>query len=215
MKLPAMARLLGATTEEAESVLHEISETGIGDVQTNQDGTISIICRRTQRDWEAAEKRHSTLSEAGKRGAAKRHKPDDGHPTRQANGHPIERPIAIQKPEARSQNNIPPTAREAEDIPDDLLTEDQSASQAHTAGIPEDFAKYVFPDWHSRGGKDGSGVKVPWAGYCKKRWNRESQEWIAGTHRGKQSQGGKKNGTDRQRTSGNLNSTAGSSIKHL
>lgn len=111
----------------------------------------------------------------------------------------------------------PPPARAAE-VPDELLTEGQAMTQAHTAGVPEDFARYVFPDWESRGGKDGAGVKTPWAGYVKKRWNREQQEWTAGTHRGKQKGRNEKDTRseiDRDRHRTGIKTTAGDGLRSL
>lgn len=75
--------------------------------------------------------------------------------------------------------------RGREDTPDEILTEPQALEQSRNAGVSEDFARWIFQDWHCRGGKDAGGVKVSWAGYAKKRWNRERIEWEAGTHKGK------------------------------
>lgn len=56
-------------------------------------------------------------------------------------------------------------------------------AQAWNAGVPEDFASYVFDDWFSREGKDGAGVKTTFPALAKKRWNRESQAWKDGSHK--------------------------------
>lgn len=121
--------------------------------------------------------------------------------------------------EIEIEDNTPPPPARGPEVPDELLTEGQAMTQAHTAGVPEDFARYVFPDWESRGGKDGAGVKTPWAGYVKKRWNREQQEWTAGTHRGKQKGGenGKHRPTelDRDRSRTGISSTAGHGLRSL
>lgn len=66
----------------------------------------------------------------------------------------------------------------------EVLTLIQAISQGVLAGIPEDFARYVHDDWHSREGKDGAGVKCDFIRHAKKRWNREGQEWQAGKHKG-------------------------------
>lgn len=66
----------------------------------------------------------------------------------------------------------------------ELLTKEEALAQAFNAGVPKDFALYVYDDWASRGGKDGAGVACDFAALCKKRWNRERPEWERGTHRG-------------------------------
>jgi len=139
MKLPAIARLLGATLEEAEKAICEISETQIGDVKNNEDGTITIICRRAKRDWESADTRHSSLSEAGSKGAAKRWKKPDS----QANSHPIERPMAIQKLEARS-HIIPPTPKAKTPKPDRIPT---TESAKRIASL---FARRLTTAWSEK-----------------------------------------------------------------
>lgn len=125
-------------------------------------------------------------------------------------------------PEKRREEYIntspTPHAREAQE-PGELLTEAQAAQQAHNAGVPDDYARYVFPDWQARGGRDGAGVLTAWAAYVKKRWGRERPEWESGTHRGKQKSGGNPHGSDRntdgQRAGSNLHSTAGATIRRL
>lgn len=73
----------------------------------------------------------------------------------------------------------------------EILTQQQAVTQAHNAGVPEDFAVYVFADWESRGGRDGSGQLVPWPRYIKKRWNRECPDWESGSHKGNRPNGKK------------------------
>ena len=51
-------------------------------------------------------------------------------------------------------------------------------------GIPEPFAKWVYDDWSTRGGKDANSNIVSWLPYVTKRWARESMEWRSGTHKG-------------------------------
>jgi hypothetical protein len=65
-----------------------------------------------------------------------------------------------------------------------VADEEQAMTQLVTAGVPENFGRYIFADWESRGGKDASGVAVAWIKYAKKRWNREGQEWQARSHKG-------------------------------
>lgn len=69
--------------------------------------------------------------------------------------------------------------------PQEIPTEQEALDQTATAGIPADFARYVFQDWSSRQGKDAAGNVVAWPHYVTKRWAREQVEWKAGTHRGK------------------------------
>ena len=68
--------------------------------------------------------------------------------------------------------------RESCEVPD----KPGAIAQTMTAGIPADFAGYVYDDWESRGGKDGGGNMVPWLRYVTKRWAREGTEWRNGTH---------------------------------
>ncbi len=64
-----------------------------------------------------------------------------------------------------------------------LLTEDEAVAQCNgVIGIPEKFVRYVYGDWASRNGCDAKGVPVRWAGYIKKRWNREQDEFRAEIH---------------------------------
>lgn len=72
-----------------------------------------------------------------------------------------------------------------DDPPDELLKEEHAVAQGHNAGVPEDFARFVWQTWAGRDGKDGGGVKVRFVSYLKKRWNIEGQEWQSGTHNGK------------------------------
>lgn len=107
-------------------------------------------------------------------------------------------------PEKRREeiNTIPPTAGE------ELPNVERAIAQIANAGVPEDFARYAFDDWSSRDGKDGSGVSVTWPRYAKKRWNREGQEWQAGTHKGNKH--GKTNSTSRAGSVGRTHDPSGS-----
>ena len=49
--------------------------------------------------------------------------------------------------------------------------------------IPKDFAKMVWADFESRGGRDGSGVVVSWIHYVQKRWVREQTAWQDKSHK--------------------------------
>ena len=73
--------------------------------------------------------------------------------------------------------------REGGEIP----SETEAVAQTAIAGIPPDFARFVYQDWSSRNGKDASGNLVGWLPYVTKRWVREQVEWKSGTHRGKKS----------------------------
>jgi hypothetical protein len=77
---------------------------------------------------------------------------------------------------------------ETENFEDDLITLKQALTQAFNAGVPEDFAAWLYEDWSCRNGCDASGVAVRWVNYAKKRWNREGPAWKAGTHKGAQKQ---------------------------
>lgn len=77
------------------------------------------------------------------------------------------------------------------EIPERQAAIDQTA----VAGVDPSFAGYVYDDWAGRDGKDGAGISVKWLNYCTKRWNREREEWAAGTHKGRQKNGHKESPT--------------------
>ena len=66
----------------------------------------------------------------------------------------------------------------------ELPTVEQAIASVMTCGIPDDFTRYVYEDWASREGRDGSGQVVGFVRYACKRWSRERKEWAAGTHKG-------------------------------
>ena len=66
----------------------------------------------------------------------------------------------------------------------ELPTVEKAISATMNVGIPEDFCRYVYDDWATRGGKDGANIPVKWLGYVTKRWNREKQDWANGKHNG-------------------------------
>lgn len=82
------------------------------------------------------------------------------------------------QPEATARNPRPAPAPE-------IPAEPQAITMTATAGIPADFARFVYQDWATRAGKDASGNLVAWLPYVIKRWTREQTEWKAGTHSGK------------------------------
>jgi hypothetical protein len=73
-----------------------------------------------------------------------------------------------------------------EDFPE-IQTLEQAFAQTVNVAIPQDFCKYVFDDWSSRGGKDGGGNVIAWLAYVTKRWTREQVEWKNGKHKGNKS----------------------------
>lgn len=81
----------------------------------------------------------------------------------------------------------------------ELISEESAIAQCFNAGIPSDFASYVYADWSTRDGKDASGVRCQFVRLAKKRWNREQTEWISGTHKGKGGRGHRKTEADRDR----------------
>lgn len=80
----------------------------------------------------------------------------------------------------------PPPAANGAPAPE-RMSENQSVAVAMSAGIPDDFVRYVHQDWLSRAGKDAGGVLVEFLPYVTKRWSREQIEWKTKTHKGKKS----------------------------
>jgi hypothetical protein len=78
----------------------------------------------------------------------------------------------------------PPAASGAPAPAPELSSEDEAVAQAMTAGVPDDFVRYVHQDWSSRAGKDAGGVPVNFLPYVTKRWTREQIEWKTKTHKG-------------------------------
>jgi hypothetical protein len=107
----------------------------------------------------------------------------DGVPIR--SGLETEKSTSTPLPPAGARVSGPKKSPPPDDVPDELLTLEVAIEQAKTAGVPADFAEYVWHAWSGRDGKDGSGVKVRFVAYAKKRWNTEGREWEAGTHNGK------------------------------
>lgn len=112
LTLPAWARLFGATPSLAAKVIAELEETKVADV-TREGDAVTVTCRRAVREWNKRTEEQKKLSESGKRGAEKRWG-KDSPPNSPPIGQPIERPMAIQNPEARGQNpeerETPPVA---------------------------------------------------------------------------------------------------------
>lgn len=70
----------------------------------------------------------------------------------------------------------------------ELLSEKHCLAQAAIQGIPEDFAKFVYMNWWSTGGKNANDIEVKFDRYVFKRWSQEGREWQAGTHKGRKAQ---------------------------
>lgn len=62
-------------------------------------------------------------------------------------------------------------------------------SQIAASGINPEFARFVYADWSSRGGKDAAGTDARWARYITKRWAREKDKWDHGMHNGQRDAG--------------------------
>lgn len=85
--------------------------------------------------------------------------------------------------EGKGRKGIEGKGREEQPAPE-IPTESQAVTLTATAGIPEDFSRFVYQDWSSRSGKDAGGVLVNFLPYVTKRWAREQVEWKAKTHKG-------------------------------
>ncbi len=102
LRLQAMARLLHASEQTTKSIIEEIGECEVGQVEWSRDGAwVTVTCRRIVRDWEKADAEKQSQIDAGKRGAAKRWGNRGG--ISPPDSPPLGTPMAIQKPEARSQ----------------------------------------------------------------------------------------------------------------
>lgn len=153
LRLQAMARLLHASEPTTKSIIREIEECGVADVvwgghsQANSpddEAIITITCRRIVRDWQKAEGGKKTLSDAGKRGAAKRW--GNREPNREANDHPISPPYG--NPEARSHID---RERESAGAGTRRPTLGQAKAAASEIGISAEKADEW---WHAREAND-------------------------------------------------------------
>jgi hypothetical protein len=110
LRLPALARLLGANEQTTKSIVDEIEDCGIAEVSWDAD-RVAITSRRMVRDWADMQGEKKTLSDAGKAGAEKRwgknrgggNAPPDTPANRVANSPPIPTPNA--KSEGRRQKS--------------------------------------------------------------------------------------------------------------
>jgi hypothetical protein len=62
---------------------------------------------------------------------------------------------------------------------------EEAFAMTMNVGVQEDFCRYVYDDWFTRQGRDASGVIVPWLKYVSKRWSREREQWVGGSHKGR------------------------------
>lgn len=90
----------------------------------------------------------------------------------------------------------------------EVPSEKQAIAATSCAGIPEDFIRYVYSMWSQRSGKDAQGVCVKWLPYVTRRWSREQNEWLNGTHKGKPKPN-KTNGQPPSRNDGTFNKATG------
>lgn len=112
---------------------------------------------------------------------------------------------------------LPPGAKPAAPVDDstlyDPMTKEQALAAAHLAGVPADFALFVFNSWLGRDCKDAGGVRVRFAQHVRSRWVNEEFEWENGTHNGKKKGNGKRTESCRQRDRTGIESTAGNKLK--
>lgn len=147
LRLQAMARLLHASEQTTKSIIEEIQECGVADVEwgghgeaidQGADARVTITCRRMVRDWEKASGEKQMLVDAGKRGAAKRwgNRGADSPP----NGRPNSPPTnpANGNPEARSQSSKLPSKTPASEPPPPsaIPTLDEVKRYAVSAPVP-------------------------------------------------------------------------------
>jgi len=86
--------------------------------------------------------------------------------------------------ERRGEHIIKEGARAREADFSEIPTEDEAVLSTMCAGIPQEFSRYIYGDWATRGGRDGAGILVPFARLAAKRWAREQNDWKAKTHKG-------------------------------
>lgn len=63
-----------------------------------------------------------------------------------------------------------------------MIEEKEAVDQAAFKGCDPLYAREIYRDWKSRGGRDAGGVPVEWLLYICKRWDREREQWLHGTH---------------------------------
>lgn len=166
IRLSALSRLIGTDEATTRSIVDELEDCIVADVQWEGD-RVAITSRRMVRDWEKLEGDKNRAIEAGKLGAEKRWgkkpqkhgttaSPPDDPPIAPANGEgnspPIAPPIASQKSEDRSQkggeragaHHSPPPLSPVNLLPVDrvraeLATVFPSAPRHMTAGEQHDL----------------------------------------------------------------------------
>ncbi|MBK1884757.1 DUF1376 domain-containing protein, partial [Luteolibacter pohnpeiensis] len=151
LRLQAMARLLHASEQATKSIIQEIEECDVADVEWGGHreaispadiGMVTITCRRMVRDWEKATSEKKTLSDAGRRGAAKRwgNRGVNSPPNGEVNSPPNS------NPEARNQKDREREIAQAQE-PNTTLprsnrrpTLAQAKSAAATIGVTAELA---------------------------------------------------------------------------
>jgi len=153
-----LASLLLCRTSQMQLAVSQLKTFKVADV-SEQNGNISLTCRRTVRQYEIKElRRNAGIISGNKRGTKRQH-----------------------ASASASSSDSGESVRGVE-----LLSENAAISQCEgVLGIPKDFAKYAYQDWESRDGRDAASVQVSWPRYVKKRWSRESVQWQDGSHKGK------------------------------
>jgi uncharacterized protein YdaU (DUF1376 family) len=74
LRITTLSRLVREGQDTVKSLLMEIKDLKVGDIEFADDGTVTITNRRIIRDWERAIERHNKWSESGKEGAEKRYR---------------------------------------------------------------------------------------------------------------------------------------------
>ncbi|MGE9267765.1 MAG: hypothetical protein ACQKBY_06680, partial [Verrucomicrobiales bacterium] len=152
LPLPAMARLLGATPDEAEAVLCELSDLNIGEIERDGDN-YTVISRRMVKDWEATSNAKADVSEARSK-AAKARWEKEKKSKRDARGMQKECTSNANKdaktmqndaiPEARSQSPDKGSSINARGSSPPSLEEAQKAARSS----PSLIAPEVVEAWH-------------------------------------------------------------------
>ena len=125
LRLPALARLLGANEQTTKSIVDEIEDCCVAEVAWDGD-RVAITSRRMVRDWDAMSGEKEAFKEAGRKGAEARwgknrgggNSPPKSHPNREPNSPPIANPnakseVIVQKSEEREPPRPAPVPKPA------------------------------------------------------------------------------------------------------
>ena len=169
LRLQAMARLLHASEQTTKSIIEEIEDCDVGQVEWSEDGArVTVTCRRIVRDWEATAAAREELSQS-KRNAANARWAKQKQITSNADAmhvHSKRNADAMHMecyPETRDQKYREreiAQAREPDAPPSRSIRRpslDQAKSAAATIGVTAEFADEW---WHAREATDwvkGSG----------------------------------------------------------